>query len=157
MEPWILLSTRKSWRISGHQFMTWRSSALGLNSRTVIWKTPAAAFCYTVCLTCNDSKLILILSYSTSKGWKTNRKKIWRFWSLESKSRLKSNWDIWHDLKQATHAGKPSNVVIKIILLRRVGQNSSTWKTHSRLLQMLDCSSCCQGWHSQILGLGLHG
>ncbi len=36
--------------------------------------------------------------------------------------------------------------LIKTILQRRVGQNSSTvmWKTHCQLSQMLDCSCCCK-------------
>lgn len=28
------------------------------------------------------------------------------------------------------------------------------WKTHCQLTLILDCSSCCQGWHNQLLSLG---
>ncbi len=42
MEPWILLSTKKSWRtISGHLFVTSSWSELGFCSRTMIQNTPA--------------------------------------------------------------------------------------------------------------------
>ncbi len=45
MEPWILHSIRKSWRrMSGCQFVTSSSSALGLCSRTMIPNTPASWF-----------------------------------------------------------------------------------------------------------------
>ena len=43
MEPWILLSTKKSWRrMSGHLFVTSSWSALGFCSRTMIQNTPAS-------------------------------------------------------------------------------------------------------------------
>ncbi len=42
MEPWILLSTKKSWRtMSGHLFVTSSWSELGFCSRTMIQNTPA--------------------------------------------------------------------------------------------------------------------
>ncbi len=42
MEPWILLSTKNSWRtMSGHLFVTSSWSKLGFCSRTMIQNTPA--------------------------------------------------------------------------------------------------------------------
>lgn len=41
MELWILFSTSNSWRrISGHQSMIWRSSAVRLCSKTAVWQSP---------------------------------------------------------------------------------------------------------------------
>ncbi len=85
MEPWILHSIRNPEGECRHQFVTSSSSALWLCSRTMIPKTPASPL------------------------WMAQVNKI-KIWSAKSKSGLKSNWDLWHDLKQSFHAWKPSNV-----------------------------------------------
>ncbi len=89
---------------------------------------------------------------STSEWLKKNKIKVLE-WPNQSTD-LNPIKMLWHDLKQSIHARKPSNVAeLKKNLQRRVVQNSSTamWKTHCQLLQTLDCSCCCQGWHNQLL------
>ncbi len=44
---------------------------------------------------------------------------------------------LWHDLKQSLHAWKPSNICIKTILLRRVGQFSLPVIIANAWLQLL--------------------
>ncbi len=106
--------------LSGRQFMTSSSSALGLCSRTMIPNTAASSP-----LNGSRKKLIKALEWPSH------------------------NPDLnpiempWHDLKQSFHAKKTRQYDwIKTIQQRRVGQNSSTamWKTHCQLSQMLDCS-----------------
>ncbi len=87
MEPWILLSTKKSWRtMSGHLFVTSSWSELGFCSRTMIQNT----------------------SKSTSEWLKKNKMKTLE-WPSQSPD-LNPIEMLWHDLKKAVHARKPSNV-----------------------------------------------
>ncbi len=77
---------------------------------------------------------------------------------ITKNSSLKSDWDAVAWAKTFLSCLKTLQCGwIKTILQRRVGQNSSTavWKTHCQLLQTLDCSCCCQGWHNQLLNLGM--
>ncbi len=82
MESWILHSIR----MSGCQFVTSSSSALGLCSRTMIPNT----------------------SKSTSEWLKKNKIKVLE-WPNQSLN-LNPIEMLWHDLKQSIHARKPSNV-----------------------------------------------
>ncbi len=89
METWILHSIRKSWRrMSGRQFVTSKSSALGLCSRTMIPNTPASPHL-------NGSRKTKLRFYSGQSGQSPGLNPIEM---------------LWHDLKQSIHARKPSNV-----------------------------------------------
>ncbi len=120
-------------KILKEMFVTSSSSALGLCSRTIIPNTPATP--------------------PLTGSRKKNKVLEWPSQSPD----LNPTEMLWHDLKQSIHAQKPLQCGwIKTILQRRVGQNSSTamWKTHCQVLQMLDCSCCCKGWHNQLFDLG---
>ena len=134
MEPWILLSTKKSWRrMSGHQFVTSSWSALGFCSRTMIQNTPASP-------PLNGSK-------------KTN----WRFWSGLVKVRT------WIRLRccgltlKAVHARKPSNVAELKQFCKEEWAKIPPQRCERLIAsyhKCFDCSCCCWGWHNQLLGLG---
>lgn len=63
-------------------------------------------------------------------------------------SRARSLWQIHFAFSSTLH-------LLLCKWASRTGQNSSTamWKTHWHLSQTLDCCSCWQGCHSQLLGL----
>ncbi len=130
---WILYSIRKSWRrMSGHQFVTSSSNALGLCSRTMNPNTPA------------------------SPPPNGSRKTTLRFWSDQVKVQTYIRLKFCGMTLNGPFMLQNSNVAELKQLQWRVGQNSSTvmWNTHCQLLQMLDCSCCCKGGHNQLLHLG---
>lgn len=102
--------------------------------------------------TCWDSHCQLLVCGFTKINWR----KSWRIRTLnfnvewEKKRQRFENGPVevfWNDVKQA-HSQNPAE--FKSICRK----SESTFRHRSVNDSLLDCSSCCQRWHNQLLGLG---